>query len=407
MAMYCEIRQNFLFLPKINAMKLLVILSRVPYPLEKGDKLRAYHQLRILSQKHEIYLIALNAGKLHPQAIQELSLFCKEIIIVKLHWWGQFLQLLRFLFKGLPLQCGYFYSFKAKRVIDKAVERIKPDHIYGQMIRVAEYIKMIPVKKTLDYQDVLSKGMHRRYEAAPFCLKPFFYFEYKRLLQYESYIFPFFDNRTIITGVDRDLIPHQEFEKINVIANGVDFDTFYYQGESKIYDIIFAGNMNYPPNIEAAEYLAKQIFPILKKEIPRLKLVICGASPAKRVKALKSKDITVTGWVDSMAEYYGKSKIFVAPMHLGTGLQNKLLEAMAMKLPCVTSSLAGKPLEGIQNGTDIMICNSTIGYVEAIRLLLTNHSHYEKIAQNGYQFVSENYNWDTIVGKLEEIISKS
>lgn len=394
-------------MPKNIAMKLLVVLSRVPYPLEKGDKLRAYHQLRILSQKHEIYLIALNAGKLHPRAIQELSQFCKEIIIVKLHWWGQFFQLLRFLFKGLPMQCGYFYSFNAKRVIDKAVERIKPDHIYGQMIRVAEYIKLIPVKKTLDYQDVLSKGMHRRYEATPFCLKPFFYFEYKRLLQYELYVFSFFDNRTIITGVDRDLLPHQDHEKINVIANGVDFETFHYRGESKVYDIIFSGNMNYPPNIEAAEYLAKQIFPVLKKDIPQLKLVICGANPSKRVKSLKSKNITVTGWVDSMAEYYAKSKIFVAPMHLGTGLQNKLLEAMAMKLPCVTSSLAGKPLEGIHNGSAILICNSTTGYAEAIRLLLTNPARYEEIAQNGYQFVSENYNWDTITGKLEEIISNS
>jgi len=399
--------KKFLFLPKNNAMKLLVLLSRVPYPLEKGDKLRGYHQLRILSQKHEIYLIALNADKLHPRAIEELSPFCKEIIIVKLHWWGQIIHLVRFLFMGFPMQCGYFYSFKAKKVIDKAVKRIKPDHIYGQMIRVAEYIKMIPIKKTLDYQDVLSKGMQRRYEKAPFFLKPFFYFEYKRLHHFESYIFPFFENRTIITGVDRDLLPHQDHEKIDVIANGVDFETFNYQGESKVYDIIFAGNMNYPPNIEAAEYLARQIFPVLKKEIPKLKLVICGANPSKRVKSLKNKDITVTGWVDSMAEYYAKSRIFVAPMHLGTGLQNKLLEAMAMKLPCVTSSLAGKPLEGIQNGQDILICNSITGYVDAIKLLLTNPTQYEEIAQNGYNFVSENYNWDTITGKLEEIISNT
>lgn len=392
---------------KISTMKLLVVLSRVPFPLEKGDKLRAYHQLRVLSGKHEIYLIALNEGKLHPQATAELLKFCKEIHILKLNRWRQLINLFRFLIKGLPLQCGYFYSLKTQKIINKTIEKVNPDHILGQLVRVAEYIKNAPVKKTLDYQDVLSKGMFRRYEIAPFFLKPFFYMEYKRLARYEAHLFSCFDNRTIITGVDRDLIPHCDHEKIHVVANGVDFETFPAKDQPKQYDLIFSGNMNYPPNIEAAEYLARQIFPVIKRKFPDIKLVICGANPAFRVKTLGNRDIIVTGWVDSMAEYYGKSRIFIAPMHIGTGLQNKLLEAMAMKLPCITSSLAGKPLEGVVNGRDILICNTTTGYAEAIELLLTNKELYEEIALNGYRFVKNNYNWEMTAGKLEQIISNS
>ena len=386
-------------------MKILVVLSRVPYPLEKGDKLRAYHQIRVLSQYYDIYLIALNDTKLHPQAETELRKYCKDITVVSLPWPQRLWNMLRFFFKGLPIQCGYFYNNKAQKLILQKIADIHPDHIYCQFLRVAEYVKGIKIPKTLDYQDVLSKGMQRRYEAAPWYAKPFFKMEYHRLSRYERRIFSYFDHKTIITAVDRDMIPHSENDKIVVVANGVDFSQYVYTDAPKQYDLIFSGNMSYAPNIDAAEFLVKEIFPQLKVEFPELKLVLCGTNPAPRVQALRSKDVIVTGWVDSMSEYYGKSKIFIAPMRLGTGLQNKLLEAMAMKLPCVTSTLAGRPLEGIEEGKEILICNNTTGYVNAVRLLLTNPEKYAEISENGYRFVKENYNWESMTQKLVDLMN--
>ena len=386
-------------------MKILVVLSRVPYPLEKGDKLRAYHQIRVLSQYYDIYLIALNDTKLHPQAETELRKYCKDITVVSLPWPQRLWNMLRFFFKGLPIQCGYFYNNKAQKLILQKIADIHPDHIYCQFLRVAEYVKGIKIPKTLDYQDVLSKGMQRRYEAAPWYAKPFFKMEYHRLSRYERRIFSYFDHKTIITAVDRDMIPHSENDKIVVVANGVDFSQYVYNDAPKQYDLIFSGNMSYAPNIDAAEFLVKEIFPQLKVEFPELKLVLCGTNQAPRVQALRSKDVIVTGWVDSMSEYYGKSKIFIAPMRLGTGLQNKLLEAMAMKLPCVTSTLAGRPLEGIEEGKEILICNNTTGYVNAVRLLLTNPEKYAEISENGYRFVKENYNWESMTQKLVDLMN--
>ena len=385
-------------------MKLLVVLSRFPYPLEKGDKLRAYHQLRFLSQHHEIYLVALNDRPIKQESIEKIAPFCKELHVVNLNWWTKFIHILIFFFKGLPIQCGYFYSRKAQKLINRLIKEEKPDHIYGQLVRVAEYIKKAPVKKTIDYQDVLSKGMSRRAEVSPWYLNPFFKMEYQRLARYETDIFPYFDHHTIITGVDRDLIPHPDFKRIYVVANGVDFNTYSYKGEEKIYDLIFTGNMSYLPNVDAAEYLAKVIFPQLLQGMPDLKLVICGANPVPRVKHLAGPNITVTGWVDSMADYYAKSRIFIAPMHLGTGLQNKILEAMAVELPCITSTLAGKPLENVESGKEIMVCSTITGYIESIRLLLANPSLYREIGENGNLFVKRNYNWETTTRKLEEIL---
>ena len=386
-------------------MKIVVLLSRIPYPLEKGDKLRAYHQIKDLSKKNEIYLVALNDQPIHPDALDQLKPFCKEILVLNLSFLTRLKGIISAFFKGIPLQCGYFYSRKAHRQFIEFINKIQPDHIYCQIVRVVEYVKGMPHPKTLDYQDVFSKGMQRRYENSGIFTKPLFWKEYRRLIKYEKYAFTIFDHHTIITGVDRDLIPHPEHLKIEVIANGVDFEKYKTDNNTKEYDLIFSGNMSYPPNIDAAEFIAKQIFPQLRKEFPNLNLVICGASPTSKVLALSGNGIEVTGWVESMAIYYGKSRIFIAPMRMGTGLQNKLIEAMAMKLPCITSTLAGKPLEGIQNGQDIIICETVSGYVEAVKMLLTNSELYQEISENGHLFVKENYNWKKINSKLEEILT--
>ena len=330
--------------------------------------------------------------------------FCKEIHVVKLSFLSKCWNLIRAFFRGIPFQCGYFYKKEAQKDIQELVNRVHPDRIYCQLIRTTEYVKHLPVKKILDYQDVLSKGMQRRYEMGKWFEKPFFRCEYRRLARYERRIFDYFDEKVIITEVDRELIPHSENEHIHVIANGVDFEKYTGSSCEKEFDLIFAGNMGYAPNIEAAEYLCHEVLPLLLEERPNLKLAICGANPSQRVLNLHNRNVTVTGWVDEMAEYYAKSRIFIAPMHLGTGLQNKLLEAMSMKLPCVTSPLAGKPLKGVENGKEIIICHTTTGYVEAVQHLLENEESYLEIAENGYQFVKRNYNWESINQKLEEII---
>ena len=388
-------------------MNLLVLLPRVPYPLEKGDKLRAFYQIKELSKYHDIYLVALQDGALHPEALEKIEPYCKEIQIIRISLFSKLNGVIRAFFKGLPMQCGYFYSSKAKQKIEELIDKIYPDHIYCFMIRMAEYVKKHQdCHKTLDYQDVLSIGMKRRYEKAPFWKKPFFLYEYQALKRYEKTIFSCFTNKTIITSVDRDMIPHPQKQYIQVVPNGIDFEKFNYVKTEKKYDLIFAGNMSYPPNVDAALFIAKSVFPKLLKIHPQLKLCICGVAPAPALRALSSENIHVTGWVSNIADYYAESKIFIAPMRLGTGLQNKLLEAMAMKLPSITSPLAGKPLEGATHNQELLICNSKDEYVEAVSKLLTDKQFYKTIAENGYQFVKTHYDWEEIGKKLEEIMNE-
>ena len=158
-------------------MKLLVVLSRFPYPLEKGDKLRAYHQIRVLSRQHDIYLFALSDTEVPTSSMEAMKPFCKEIRVGRICWWTKLTNSLRAFFKGWPIQCGYFYSREAKKALRQFAAEVKPNRIYAQLVRTVPYVQDLEVEKTIDYQDVFSQGMLRRAQQAPFWKKPFFKME--------------------------------------------------------------------------------------------------------------------------------------------------------------------------------------------------------------------------------------
>jgi polysaccharide biosynthesis protein PslH len=383
-------------------MKLFILLSRVPYPTEKGDKLRAFHQIRVLSAHHEITLCALSEGPVHPEALTILSQYCRRIEIIPIGKTGMIWNVMKALFNGKPIQAGYFYRCKAKRKIHELIRQTTPEHIYCQLLRVADYVRDLPLAKTLDYQDVLSKGMQRRIDSSVWWKKPFFTMEYNRLLKFENRIFNDFNHHTIISAPDRDLIPHPKRNNIVIIPNGVDNSFFSPLARPKIYDLVFTGNMGYPPNVDAAEFLANQIFPLVLKKIPEAHLLIAGATPHSRVLALRCDTVAVSGWVIDIRESYASSKIFIAPMRIGTGLQNKLLEAMSMQLPCITSPLANSAL-GALEGSEILIGSNPQEYADRIINLLTDLDLAEFLANNGFRFVKTHYDWEKSTGRLEKL----
>ncbi|HET6243637.1 MAG: glycosyltransferase [Bacteroidetes bacterium] len=385
-------------------MKIFVLLSRVPYPLDKGDKLRAFNQIKELSKKHTIILCALSDKPVDAKAKEILSHYCAHVEIIHLSPSGIAFNLAKTIISQKPLQVGYFYQKHVKEKIEELIGFHKPDHIYCQLLRVAQYVREFNIPKTIDYMDALSIGMERRINKAPFLLKPVFKIESMRLKKYENEIFSCFDNKTIISEQDRSFISHTSNNQITVIPNGVDSDFFApILNKEKDYDLLFTGNMNYPPNIECAEYIAREILPEVQKAIPGVRLLISGVNPSSKVLGLKSEFITVTGWVKDIRESYSRSKVFIAPMRIGTGLQNKLLEAMAMNLPCITSELANNALKAIHN-TNILIGKNTASYVEHIITLLENEDLRTEFGQSGCTFVNEKYNWEASTELLDRLI---
>ncbi len=388
-------------------MRVLMLLSRVPYPLEKGDKLRAFHQIKELSKKHEIILCCLSDEAVHPDAEKILRPFVSHLYIIKLSKQTIFISLLKSIFTNKPFQVSYFYQKKAQKIIQKVIEEHIPKHIFCQLIRVTEYVKKYNyIDKTLDYMDCLSIGMKRRMKHTFLLLKPIVWIEYLRLKKYEAAIFTSFKNKLIISEQDKTLIDHPFKSEIQVISNGVD-DTYFnadlFKNQTKEFDLVFTGNLSYPPNVECVFYLVKKIVPLLEKEFPKLRVLICGANPLNSIKALASKRIIVTGWVDDIRDAYAQSRIFVAPLTIGSGLQNKLLEAMMMKLPCVTSHLANGALKAKEN-EEILIGENPADFAKKISLLMHDEALRTQLATKGHAYVLKTYSWKTSVEELNQLI---
>lgn len=388
-------------------MKLLVIASRIPFPLEKGDKLRIYHQVKELSKNNEVLLCCLHTKSVTEEAKIELQKICKQVAFIKLSKWKIPFNLFFAFFSNLPFQVAYFYQKKAQRKLDALIHSFKPDFIYAQLIRTSEYVKhYYTFSKTIDYMDSFSKGMERRAENSTFIPRLIFDSEARRLLRYENLIFDYFDNHTIISEQDRDQIWHESRKKITIIPNGLDSVFFHPKEKEREYHLLFSGNMSYVPNVDAALYLAKEIFPLVQKEIKDCKLLIAGATPHPKIAALQSDSIRVSGWMDDIREAYWNSKVFVAPLRLGSGLQNKLLEAMATKTPSVTSSLANNAL-GAKNNKEILIASNPQEFADQIVYLLKNEAEAELIAENALHFVRSTYNWQKSTAELEMVIQRS
>ncbi len=389
-------------------MRIFVLLSRVPYPLEKGDKLRAFHQIKELSKKNEIILCALNPiGNIDRQkAFSALQPYCRSINFIDLPLPGKIWNMFLALLNGRPIQTGYFFSGKASKKIKTLIKEYEPDHIYCQLLRTAEYVKDIPIAKTIDYQDVFSYGVKRRITRSSIFIRPILKLEYKRLVKYEHAIFDIFDNKTIISFPDRDLIQHPRKEEIAVIPNGVDHDYFSPRKSEKRFEVVFTGNMAYPPNVDAAEFLVKEIMPFVWKRMPEAKVMIAGASPDRRVLVLKSEKVNISGWMDDIRDSYSSAKVFIAPMRIGTGLQNKLLEAMSMNIPSITTPLANDALQA-KDGVEILIGETAKALSEKVILLLEDQTLYNKVLVNGHAFVKQHYSWEEATEKLNKIIHQT
>jgi len=375
-------------------MKIFILLSRFPYPLEKGDKLRAYHQIKELSKEHRIFLCCLSDKMVAKSDLKELEKYCDEIRIIRLNRLKIIWRLFLGIFSKRPFQYHYFYDRSAQKKINKFIEHYLPKHIFCQLIRTGSYVKHYSViPKTLDYMDALSEGMQRRASVSRFPMKILFDLEAHRLRHFEAELFPYFDQHCIISEQDRNAILHPKKQQINIIANGISEAFFTNTEVSKSYDILFCGNMNYSPNIRAAKFIVEDILPLLNNKGHMLKVLIAGANPANQVKALANEQVFVSGWIDDIRDAYSGSKIFVAPMFIGSGLQNKLLEAMAQGLPCVTTGLANNAL-GAKANDEILIAEKKEDFVEQIHRLSSSRDEAKRVGSSGREFVRKNFSWE-------------
>ncbi len=387
-------------------MKILVLLPRFPYPLDKGDKLRAYHQIVELAKRHEIYLFALSHTQVRHDDYDHLHTYCTGVDFVRIRWWESAWGIIKAFFNGRPLQLGYWTSTRARRAYRQWEQQVQPDVVYCQMVRTIPTVEGSRCRKVLDFQDSLSLNTHRRMERSKGLMRIMLKYEYKALQRVEQQALTLFDATTVISAVDRDAIN----PSVHLVPNGVDtdyFNTKHLTLNTK-HSICFCGNMSYAPNVDAACFLVREVMPLVWEYCPYATVLIAGADPTPAVRALASKalkpeKVTVSGRMPDIRDAYASSQLFVAPMRIGSGLQNKLLEAMAMQKPCVTTSLANAAL-GATSGDQLFVGDSKEDLAHWICLLLGTEDVRTRIAEEGYRFVRERYSWPVAVQPLEQIL---
>jgi len=380
-------------------LRIVVIASRFPYPLITGDRLRLFHQIKYLSAFHEIYLLAISEDEVSAIDQSIIEEYCEEVHIFKVTRKKRYLGVVSRGLGQMPFQVSYFYKRDIDQNIQQLVSTIKPDIAYFQLVRTAPYADKLKIPKVLDYMDAFSTIAQRDADVSTGLRRRIFNIESRRLRNYEKQVSQNFDGKIIISDNDKKLLAIPD---LNTISNGVDVNYFQPNQGMKVYDLCFVGNLGYAPNIRAIRYLVKEIIPRVAFKMPEIRVLIAGARPDKKLFDLASDVVDIKGPLDDIRLAYSASKLFVAPIFTGAGQQNKILEAMAMGLPCITTSVVNSSINA--NRDQIKIAFSKDDFIKFTLRLLKNPELMESIKSEALKFVHDNFSWKVQGEKLDSYL---
>lgn len=385
-------------------MKIAVLLSRFPYPTDKGDKLRAYHQIKYLSKIHHIHLFCLSDEPVLEEHYKHVAAYCQTLEIVRLNKLQIFIRLMFNFFSTLPFQVAYFNDAAAKKKMSIWFDKIKPDVVFTQLARMAEFSRYQEgMHQVLDYQDCFSKGLEKRMHSDVWYKKPLIKLEWKRLKKYEAEIFSNYASCCVISKQDAQHFEGIDATLIKIVGNGIDVNYYQPANTTKSIPLLISGNMQYPPTVKGVELIVNKVIPLLKNKYPQIYLLAAGKDPSKSIQKLTGKYLKTTGWQNDLRPYFNDSFIYCAPLQISVGLQNKILEAMAMGLPVITSSVCNSPI-GAVNKKDLLVADSPEEIAQAITFLMENEAIRSELGKNARQFVVSHFSWDNANEKLRQLL---
>lgn len=385
-------------------LRIAVLSSRFPFPLERGDKLRLYYQLKGLSARHEIHLYTLADGEVSAEDIEQLRKICSDITIVKSSYWQKVVGFILALMYSWPFQTGLSYSKMLHRKFAEDLDKKGIDTIFCQLIRMAPYAINAPRHKVLDYMDAFGVGMQRRAKISKWPLNWMYAWEAKRVKHFEKSCAPMFDERIVITEEDQQALDLPDLH-CEIVPNGIDTG-FFHPGNSNTaqFDVGFVGNLGYLPNIGAAHYLIQDIgLAWFDKYGSSLKILVAGARPDTSLMAQVSDSVVVRGWMEDIREAYASIQMLVAPIFFGTGQQNKIMEAMACGVPVICSPEVAKGV-GASHHEHLLIASNAVEFVEAIALLKKDDELRLKLSRQALEYVKNHFSWEKNINKLDKLL---
>jgi sugar transferase (PEP-CTERM/EpsH1 system associated) len=362
-----------------------------------------------LQKEHELHLVTFTQTPEETQYKTELEKIFKEVHLIYLPKWKSAINCLSAAWDQTPLQVMYFRSTEMQAKLNEVLSKHTFDAVHVQHLRMSPYLserKDIP--RILDLPDAFSLYWERRKNVKRgFARKTFEDMEQKRILKYESMLKEY-DMSLVCSAEDLEYLKKlHHIDNIRLLPNGVDLDTFYPREHdySHNHTLLFTGNMDYAPNVDAVVYFANEILPLIHQKFPTTKFVIAGQRPVQKVQELANDLIEVTGFVEDIAAVYNTASVVVAPLRFGAGTQNKVLEAMAMGIPVVCSNIGFKGL-GINSGDGAIMQTDPAAFANSVIELLSSEEMRTNVGAKGIQVIQDNFGWDAIAALLASYLEE-
>ncbi len=387
-------------------MNILFLTHRFPCPPDRGDRIRSYHIIKFLSKRHNIFLASVDESipsSIHLNCMKE---FCKAVIFYQIPRKKQMLKACCYLPTCVPLSLPLFYNRRLYKDVKNLLSKEKIDLIFTYCVSMAPYTEEFSdIPKVIDFIDSDSQKW-LDYAATTKSIYKFIYLREGFLLRrYEKKVAKLAQHAFVASKREEEIFKRYiKTCPITTVLNGVSIPRYIKKHPSKDINIVFVGVMDYWPNVDAVTFFSKEVFPKIKKAFPNAKFFIVGKNPCEQVQQLSNiSGVEVTGFVPDVKDYLLSATLCVVPLRIARGIQNKLLEAMAMKLPVVATSAATQGIMA-KDQKDLLIADNPDDMAEKIIRLIKDKRLQEELSNNAFWYIKRYHDWEQNLKILEDII---
>lgn len=393
-------------------MNLLVLSPVLPHAPVDGDRVRLYHFLRLLSLKHRVVLAAFCSREEERRAaftgtLRESLAATHTVLLPPLRRGAN---AVAGLFSGLPLNVVSAGSAAMRDLVAALTAREKFDAVFCYRLKMAPYALATGLPGALDFTDSMQAYFTRRADLERNPFKRFLWRrESRKLASYEARCVRRFGACFVNSAADGELLSRHSGRPVEVVPNGVDLDSFHPDAARirKPGQMVFVGNMVYPPNVKAMVDFCRHSLPLIRRSLPEARLCIVGGNPVQAIRDLaRQPGVTVTGAVADTRPYVWESRVSICPVSLGAGRQNKVLEAFALGTPVVASSLAARGVEA-KDGAQLLAADSPAEFAGAVVRLLREPRLGARLAGHALTLVRGRYSWTRSALRIEQGLKRT
>lgn len=391
-------------------MNILYLCHRFPFPPKRGGKIRPFNMIRHFSERgHRVTVCSLARSADEAREGAGIAPHCAHVEMARVHTPQQVLRMIARLPTLVPSSMGYFYAPSLKQATDRLLASERFDLIFVHCSSVAQYVAHVKgIPKILDFGDMDSQKWLEYAQYKPFPLSWGYWLEGTKLTRAEKQLAAQFDLCTVTTRAELETLASFGTAKAcDWFPNGVDAEYFQPDGHAYDADVLsFIGRMDYYPNQECMLRFCAETWPCIRAQRPQARLLIVGAEPAPAIRQLAAlPGVEVTGSVPDVRPYVRQSAAMIAPLSIARGTQNKILEAMALGVPVITSKVAVKGVDA-EPAQHLLVGETSAEYAQAALRLMNDPAERARLAEAGRARMLSHHNWESSLERLENLVER-